>query len=293
MNVIEPSVAICTEIPFEIAESPLWDDGRAVLWFVDINGRAVHSFDPVTGKVAAYPMPERVGSLGLVTDGRLIVAVKTGIHFFEPTTGDFQFLVDPEEDRPGNQLNDGKVGPDGCFWVGSMDENSSNISGALYRITPTGESFRVKDGLFISNGLAWSPDGKTMYHADGLSPTVKAFDFDKATGSISNERDFVTLDHEKFGWPDGATVDADGNYWSAGIFKGRVNQISPDGKLLRSFQLPVAGITMPCIGGQRGNTLFVTSLAADLDEGRQEGTLMSCEVDVLGVPCYRFGSPAS
>lgn len=249
MNATLPAVAVCTKVPFELAESPLWDEKRSLLWFVDITNHAIHSYDPLSGELKHFQMPALVGSIGLTADNRIIAALKTGIHFFDPLTGEIEFLVNPEADRPGNQLNDGKVGPDGCFWVGSMDEHSTNISGALYRITPSGQSIRVKDGIFVSNGLAWSPDGSTMYHTDGLTPTVKAFDFDIASGSISNERDFITLDYEEFGWPDGATVDAQGNYWSAGIFKGRINQISPQGELLCSLQMPVIGTTMPCLGG--------------------------------------------
>jgi sugar lactone lactonase YvrE len=293
MSFKEPSISVCIDVALELGESPVWDDERGVLWFVDIAAHAIHSFDPDTRALGTHAMPALVGSIGLAADQRLVTALKTGVHLFDPATGALDFLVDPEADRPGNQLNDGKVGPDGCFWVGSMDENSTNMSGALYRVTPSGESTRVRDNLFIANGLAWSPDGRTMYHADGLSPSVKAFDFDPLTGSLTNERVFVTLDHEEFGWPDGATMDTDGNYWSAGIFKGKVNQISPQGKLLRSLQMPVIGTTMPCLGGRDGTTLFVTSLAADLDEGRQEGTLLSCEVGARGAPAFRFGRPVA
>ncbi|PIB42028.1 calcium-binding protein [Pseudomonas sp. 2822-15] len=288
MNHMSPQMTVCTNLPFEIAESPLWDDRRSLLWFVDINNHAIHSYDPKSGVLNRYQMPALVGSIGLSEDERLVAALKTGIHLFDPATGELEFIVNPEVDRPGNQLNDGKVGPDGCFWVGSMDENSMNISGALYRVTASGEVTLVKDGIFISNGLAWSPDGKIMYHSDGLSSTVKAFDFDVATGTISNERDFFTFDHEEFGWPDGATMDVHGNYWSAGIFRGKINQVSPEGKLLRSLQMPVLATTMPCLGGDDVPTLFVTSLASDVDDVRQEGALLSCEIDVAGVPSYRF-----
>lgn len=289
MNIIQLPVTVCTDVPFEIGESPLWDEQQALLWFVDINGHAIYSFDPVSRQLKHYPMPALVGCIALTDDGRLLAALKTGVHLFDPVSGELEYLVHPETDRPNNRPNDGKVGPDGCFWLGSMDEHSTNISGALYRITRAGKSTRVKDGIFIANGLAWSPDGKTMYHADGLSPAVKAYDFDIQTGAFSNERDFFSLEHEEFGWPDGATVDAAGNYWSAGIFKGRINQISPEGELLNSFQMPLLGTTMPCIGGPTGSTMYVTSLATDLNDERQEGTLLSCDVDAKGVASYRFG----
>ncbi|MGT2476584.1 SMP-30/gluconolactonase/LRE family protein [Paraburkholderia terrae] len=292
MAVPEFHVSFCTDLPLEIGESPLWDNDRGILWFVDIAAHAIYSFEPVKRTLDRFEMPAPVGSIGLTTDKRLVVALKTGVHLFDPVTGALDFLVNPEADRPGNRLNDGKVGPDGCFWVGSMDENSTQISGALYRIEPSGQYTRVRDGLFAANGLAWSPNGQTMYHADGLSPSIKAFDFDPYSGAISNERDFVTLDTEEYGWPDGATIDIAGNYWSAGIFKGRINQISPQGELLLSLQMPIMGTTMPCLGGIQGKTLFVTSLSAELDDVLQQGALLACEVDVEGLPAYRF-TPAT
>ena len=293
MNFVSPEISVCIDVPIQLGECPVWDEDSALLWFVDITAPALLSFDPETRTLEKYSMPSPIGSMGLATQNRLVVALKTGVHLFNRTSGTLEFLVNPEPDRPGNRLNDGKVGPDGCFWVGSMDEKSSpqntNISGALYRVTPSGESTRVLDGLFVSNGLAWSPDGKTMYHADGLSPSIKAFDFDPSSGAVSNERILITFDYLEVGWPDGATTDANGNYWSAGIFKGRINQVSPQGELLRSIQMPVVGTTMPCFGGKSGNTLFVTSLAADANDGHQVGTLLSVEMDAQGAPVFRFG----
>jgi sugar lactone lactonase YvrE len=276
----------------EIGESPVWDERRGVLWFVDILSPAVLCLEPATRKVTAYAMPAAVGSVSLMSDDRLVVALRTGVHLFDPGSGALAFLVHPEPENTMNRLNDGKVGPDGCFWVGSMHDSVPRApSGALYRIAPNGECRRVLDGIKVSNGLAWSPDGKTMYHADSRGQYVNAFDFEAATGALSNGRPLLTLTEEQ-GLPDGAAVDDEGFYWSAGVTAAKLNRISPEGVLVESVELPVAAPTMPCFGGADGRTIFVTSLASDRSGRREDGTLISFDSDCIGAPVGRFGEVA-
>ena len=278
------------DFELKIGESPVWDDARKVLWFVDIPCPAIFCVDPVTRSVGKFAMPADVGSVSLASDSRLIVALRTGIHLFDPGTGDLEFLIHPEPDRTMNRLNDGKVGPDGCFWVGSMhDAWPRKPSGALYRITPSGACERVLDGLKVSNGLAWSPDGRVMYHSDSRGAIVRAFDFDAARGLISNERMLLSLTEEQ-GLPDGAAVDSEGFYWSAGVTAGKLNKISPEGALVEVIELPVSAPTMPCFGGVDGRTLFVTSLSAPGSSATKSGgTLLSFAVGTSGAPIHRFG----
>ena len=273
----------------EIGESPVWDERRGVLWFVDILSPAVLGLELATRKVSTHAMPAAVGSVSLAMDTRLVVALRTGVHLFDPGSGELEFLVHPEPNRAMNRLNDGKVGPDGCFWIGSMHDSVPRApSGALYRVAPSGESRCVLDGIKVSNGLAWSPDGGTMYHADSRGSYVNAFDFDVATGDLSNGRALMTLTEEQ-GLPDGAAVDDRGFYWSAGVTAGRLNKISPQGALVESIELPVAAPTMPCFGGLDKRTIFVTSLASDRSGRREQGTLISFESDAVGAPVGRFG----
>jgi sugar lactone lactonase YvrE len=290
-SVLLPTLKFETLIDFnlEIGESPVWDERRGVLWFVDILSPAVLCLEPLTRKVAAFAMPADVGSIGLAFDARLVVALRTGVHLFDPGSGELVFLVHPEPDRAMNRLNDGKVGPDGCFWIGSMHDSVPRApSAALYRVAPSGESLRVLDGIKVSNGLAWSPDGRTMYHADSRGSYINAFDFDVATGGLSNARALMTLTEEQ-GLPDGAAVDNSGFYWSAGVTAGKLNKISPQGILVESVELPVSAPTMPCFGGHDGGTIFVTSLASDRSGRHEQGTLISFETDAVGAPVGRFG----
>lgn len=282
---------VLTEIGMEIGESPVWDAARSVLWFVDTLSPAIFCLAPSTRGVQAYAMPASVGSISLAHDGRLVVALRTGVHLFDPGSGGLEFLVHPEPDRGMNRLNDGKVGPDGCFWVGSMHDSVPRApTGALYRVTPDGGCSRVLDGIKVSNGLAWSPDGRTMYHADSRGPFVKAFDFDVASGGIANARLLVSLTEEQ-GLPDGAAVDRHGIYWSAGVTSGRINRIAPDGGLMESIALPVAAPTMPCFGGADMRTVYVTSLASDRSGRHEPGALIAFRSEVPGVAVDRFGEP--
>lgn len=281
-------VTVLIDFPLALGESPLWDPHGEVLWFIDIEAPAIFRLDPRSGAVERFDTPETVCSLGLAKAGRLVVALRTGVHLFDPATGAYEFLVNPEPDRPTNRLNDGKVGPDGAFWVGSMfEQRPYHPTGALYRVSPEGEVRRIRDEIHCSNGLAWSPDGLTMYHADSVIPEICAYHLDPRSGEVSEFRRFIALDPD-LGRPDGAAVDAEGCYWSAGITANRLNRISPAGELLESIVLPVSWPTMPCFGGPDLRTLFVTSLRRPEDAQPQDGTLVSLDVGVAGLPPYVF-----
>jgi sugar lactone lactonase YvrE len=240
-----------------VAESPVWDAAARRLLFCDINGKRINALSIDSGERETWDFPEVVGSFGLCRSGRLVVAQRHHVVVFDPKTGVLTGLTAKVDEPPTNRLNDGKVGPDGAFWVGSMDENSPRQKiAALYRVTADGEITKQQDGIAVSNGLAWSPDGHTMYHSDSTAGVIEAWDFDPVTGSRTGHRVLATLTSED-GRPDGAATDATGNYWSAGPSAGCLNCFSPSGELLRKWAFPVPGPTMPCFAGQ---WLYVTSL---------------------------------
>lgn len=286
-----PATRAVIDFPLQLGEGPCWSAGEGALYFIDIMAPALFRLDLASNAVRRWPMPRTIGSFGLAADGRIVVALRDGVYLFTPETGALALLASPEPDRPGNRLNDGKVGPDGCFWVGSMDDRPQKEPvAALYRITPDGDIRRVAEGMTISNGLAWSPDGRLMYHADSRGPYVQVFDFDARTGNASRPRRLVTLD-EAEGRPDGGACDAEGYYWSAGVSAGCLNRIARDGTIERKVMLPVAAPTMPCFGGPDMKTLFVTSLTRTIDGQARPGGVIAFDVDVPGVPVARFGEP--
>lgn len=272
-----------------VGESLVWNaEAQRLLW-CDIHVGRVYSLDTSSGSISDWVLPERIGSFGLTDDDRLIVALVSGVHLFHPATGELTFLVDPEPDdapnRPVNRLNDGKVGPDGAFWVGSMHADGSTA--ALFRVTADGGAEAKVTGLGTSNGLAFSADGRTMFHSDSKQCWVDRHDLDPGTGRLSNRKRIVTLS-EAEGRPDGAAVDLAGRYWSAGVSAGRLNCFDREGTLVTSMTVPPRHPTMPCFGGVDMRTLYFTSLRRPYEASDDCGDVFSVRVDVPGVPVHRF-----
>jgi sugar lactone lactonase YvrE len=240
-----------------VSESPVWDAANRRLLFCDIGGKKINALSIDTNAHQTWDFPEVVGSFGLCRSGRLVVALRHRVILFDPKTQAITGLTPAVVEPITNRLNDGKVGPDGAFWVGSMDENSPRQPlGSLYRATADGRIEKKSEGYAVSNGLAWSPDGRIMYHSDSTSAIIEAWDFDPASGGMTNHRAIAKLTNED-GRPDGAAMDTNGNYWSAGPSAGCINCFSPTGQLLHKLPFPVPGPTMPCFAD---DFMYVTSL---------------------------------
>ncbi len=287
--------------PFEIGESPTWDDQSQRLWWVDIEGKALLALDFDIGPDLAlvpracqrFDFAQKACAVSLTRSGRLLLALADGVYYFFPDSGTLQLLARPEADKPNMRLNDGKVGPDGAFWVGSMDEQPERAPiGSLYRISASGRCRRISTGYRTSNGLAWSADGRAMYHADSRGPTIDRWDFDPSTGTVGS-RTTIRVLREQDGRPDGGACDSDGAYWSAGVSAGCLNRFDPDGKLIQRVELPAPRPTMPCFAGPDLKTIFVTSACHGQDAAMRArypdtGRLLMLRVAVAGVPVVRF-----
>src|SRR5262249_55233066 len=208
----DSSTALCVlDAGALLGEDPVWDASGQRLYWVDIMGREIHRFDPASGQDDCFHISEPPGSLAVRQDGGLIVAAGSGFYNFDPESGRLTKIVEVEPEQPQNRFNDGKTDPKGRFWAGTMHRGVTLPTGALYRLDRDLRWHRMQDGIVCSNGLAWSPDGRTLYHADTVLRRVWAWDFDPAEGVMENRRVFATIS-EDHGWPDGATVDAEGCY---------------------------------------------------------------------------------
>jgi sugar lactone lactonase YvrE len=276
-----------------LGESPVWSAREQALYWVDILAPALHRLDPKSGARRSWRMPEAIGSLGLREGGGAVVALRSGFFFFDFDHEWLTAIASPDQDVATTRFNDGKVSPDGRFWAGTMDDElMKRPLGSLYRLDPDGSCHRMVEGLIVSNGLAWSGDGRTMFHSDSRGQIIWSYDYDLRDGSIRNRRE-VAHPSESMGRPDGAACDVEGFYWSAGISAGVLNRWSPDGRLDRRIELPCAAPTMPCFGGPDMKTMYVTSLRHNVGAERLAakpltGGIFALEVDVPGVPIARF-----
>jgi sugar lactone lactonase YvrE len=229
-------------------------------------------------------------------DGGLIAGMETGLFavaLLDDGTVRAERLAAPDGLGPGMRFNDGRTDRQGRFWSGTMfmDMAAASPVGQLYRYDARGLSAPVVGGLVTQNGLAWSPDGRTMYLSDS-HPTrrcVWSFDYDVDAGVPHDRRLFVDM-ATYAGRPDGATMDSDGCYWVAGNDGGSLLRFAPDGKLDRELHLPVAKPSMPCFGGPALDTLLVTSI---VQPGREDdalaGAVLLVRPGVRGVPEVAFG----
>lgn len=278
-----------------LGESPVWSPAEELLYWVDIEGRLIHAYDPTTGLDQSRPTPGRPGSLALTDEpGRLLVAMEHELVWYDWNQDRLTEWVPVEEPETENRLNDGRCDPAGRFWVGSMCEGTAvKTTGLLHRVETDGASAVVKAGLQVSNGLAFSPDGATMYHADTRAETVWVYDYDLDSGEPTNES--VYLDFSGLpGRPDGACVDADGCYWVAHIYGWSILRVTPDGAVDREIEVPVEKPTMPAFGGSDLSTLFVTSIgmpgSRPMAEGQTSpGGLFAIDAGVRGLPEPVFG----
>lgn len=276
-----------------LGESPLWNAAEQALYWVDITAACLHRFDPATGNRRTWKMPSTIGCAALTSDGGLLVALRDGIFHFNQTTEALRLIAHPEPSVAGNRYNDGKVAPDGRFFIGTMDEATlSRRTGALYCLNPDGSTQRVQDNLIVSNGLAWSADGTKMFHSDSKGKEI--FRFDYHNGVLSN-RILIATPGEADGRPDGGATDVSGIYWSAGISAGVLNGYSESGTRLHHIALPCAAPTMPCFGGADMRTLFITSARDKVAPERLRdfplsGGLFALRMETPGVPVALFST---
>lgn len=248
----------------QVGECPLWSVAESALYWVDIEGRALHRLD-AEGRAACWAVPERLGAVALHGQGGLLAAMETGIFRLQPGEGgaiEVTRLHGVDFPWPSMRFNDGRTDRQGRFWVTSLvrDPSVPAPGGALHRLDAAGLGATAIDGLRTGNGLAFSPDGRTMYLSDSHPTVQQVWCFDLHDDGVPrNRRLFVDM-RSLPGRPDGAAVDADGCYWICGNDAGLVHRFRPDGRLDRSLAVPAAKPSMCAFGGPRLDRLYVTSI---------------------------------
>jgi len=278
-----------------LGESPRWSASESRLYWVDIDAHRIHRTDPATGTDEIMQLDGPVGCIAPRAGGGLIAALKTGCALIDAWGDAPRAFGEPVlADLPDQRFNDGCVDAAGRFWVGSLTADKANPHATLYRVDHDATLTPMIGGLMTSNGAAFSPDGRTFYHADTPTHRIDAYDADPASGTLSGKRTFHQFEQGN-GRPDGAAVDAEGCYWSALWDGWRIVRFSPAGELLQTVELPVQRPTMIAFGGPDLQTAFVTSAGKNLtDEERKAqphaGGIFSFRVDVPGLIQQEFGA---
>ncbi|WP_217352572.1 SMP-30/gluconolactonase/LRE family protein [Sphingomonas sp. ID1715] len=273
-----------------LGEGPVWVERDQALWWVDIKGPAIFRWRD--GHVDRWMPPLRIGSLAPARAGGFVGGTERGIRWIDPEQDVYALIVDPEAQLPDNRFNDGKVDRAGRFWAGTMDDRELEATGTLYRLDGDLGCTAVDSGYRVTNGPAFSPDGRVMYHSDSARRTLYAFDLN-ADGQASNRRVLAHFREEQ-GYPDGMTVDAEGCLWIAFWDGWCIRRLSPDGEQLDTVQLPVERPTSVAFGGPAFDRLFVTSARVGLNEKALvvqplAGALFMIQVNARGIPERMFG----
>jgi len=274
-----------------VGESPVWHAGDAALYWTDIPNRTLWRFDPSSGQTHQWAVPEMAGCIAMTADGGWLLAMETGLfRIGKLTPGQTVSAIDRvatvQHSHGGMRFNDGRCDRQGRFWAGTMvmDMSLAATDGKLYRFDArTGALDVVREEMITPNGLAFSPDGRTMYVSDShpARQAVWAYDFDTDTGTPSNGRLFIDMNKYP-GRPDGAAVDEDGCYWICGNDAGQVHRFTPDGRLDRSVAVPFAKPAMCAFGGAGLDTLYVTSIRTD-DTDPLSGAVVALRPGVRGL----------
>ena len=287
----------------ELGEHPVWSDTQQCLYWLDIERQTLNRFDPRSVENTSWPLPARPGCFAFQADGNMVLTAADGIYAFDFATGKATLLHAPPHDPAVMRFNDGRCDRQGRLWCGTvrtdmgMDNTGDN---AYYRFDERGLVKMLTD-VGLTNGTAFSPDGRTMYRAQTETRQIFAYDYDTATGTPTGQRLFATVPGE-YGMPDGATVDAEGGYWVALSAPpgtrpfGGVMRFTPGGARDIYIELPIPFVTMPAFGGADLATLYLTtaSLAAFMPDGvpPHAGSIFAVRTGFRGAPETHFrGGP--
>ncbi len=285
-----------------LGESPVWSVRDSALYWIDIKAPAIHRYDPVVHTDDMWSVEQEIGSIALHRDVGLVAGLRDGLALIGADMTTIDWLSNPEPDKPMNRFNDGKCDRQGRFWSGTMYDlpgppesyYEREPVGVLYRLDGDHGCHAMADNIHVSNGLAWSPDGSVMYFSDSPRCEIWAYDYDTATGDFGERWTFAKIPETPGrGTCDGATVDAEGFYWSAEFRGSRLVRYAPDGTVDQTVNLPVSQPTSCAFGGEGLATLFVTSAKIMLSEAElaaepQAGALFILDVGVYGLPEAEF-----
>ncbi|MES2934069.1 MAG: SMP-30/gluconolactonase/LRE family protein [Pseudomonadota bacterium] len=274
----------------QVGECPMWHPEEAAVYWVDIEGKAIHRLHPASGAHRVWPMPTEPATLARAQTGGLIVALRSGFAHLDTTTGTLTEIVKAPYDTATTRFNDGRCDAAGRFWVGTIYEPRDQQAAEMYCLERGALRKVWSGGTTVSNGLGFSPDNTTLYHSDTTAHVIRRHALNLTDGTVGPAqllKQFSTDKANNYGGrPDGAAVDSEGAYWCAMFEGGRLLRLSPQGELLQEINLPVRCPTMLAFGGEDLRTLYITSAGkrpeAELVQFPLSGRLLSLTVEVAG-----------
>ncbi|KVE36324.1 SMP-30/gluconolactonase/LRE family protein [Burkholderia sp. TSV86] len=289
-----------------LGESPVWDEGSGRLYWIDVRRGRVQALTVRTGALDAWHFEGLVGGIALRADGALIVGRRAGIEILMPDAKGGQLpgmlaaadglepLAQFPDHGADHRTNEMKCDRDGNLWCGTMRDFGKDSSGSLYRIDRSGNSSTVRGGVTIPNALDFSPDGKWIYFSDTATGRIDRASYQSTSAEIGEWHTLVEADAAP-GRPDGLAIDRDGYLWNARYGGACIARFDPQGRLTATLALPVSQPTSCTFGGERLDTLFVTSARQRLDDAAlarepAAGALLACRTSCVGLRAARFGA---
>lgn len=276
-----------------VGEGALWDYKNNRLLWIDITGKTFYILNSHDASMHSYAMPKEIGTVVPISEDTVLLALSDGMYEFCISSKTLVQKSRPDIDTALVRFNDGKCSPDGALWVGTMDHGVTKPIAALYRVSADYSVRQMADGVTVSNGITWSPDGSTMYYIDSPTYTVVAYDYDVKRSEISNKRVVIQTPKE-WGSPDGNTIDAQGMLWVAHWGGGVVSRWNPQtGELLDTISVPSPNVTSVALGGSDKKTLYITTARNWMKPGDEiryphAGGLFAVEVEVSGIETHYF-----
>ena len=273
-----------------LGEGPLWHPERERFFWFDIPKGELYSTNAFGGQPRSWNFGEPASAAGWVDQDTLIVATATGLQKFDLLDGRWETLVAMEADNPITRSNDGRIGPDGSFWIGTMGDKLEPRAGAFYRYKH-GTLTKLLDKITVPNATCFSPDRKTAYLADTWNLLIWRWPLDEQGNPVGDKEVHIDLRDGNYK-PDGAVCDAEGYLWNAQYGASRVARYAPDGSFDRAIELPATQITCPAFGGEGLNTLYITSASQNLSDKELEeqplaGMTFAIQLDVPGIPEFQ------
>lgn len=269
----------------DTGENPLWHPDEQKLYWVDIPAGKMFRYDPASGKHEQFYQGELVGGFTTQEDGALLLFMAKGaVKIWK--NGQLTTVVEEIPEERDTRFNDVIADPEGRVFCGTMVVPAHK--GGLYRLDTNGTPTKLLDGVDESNGLGFTRDLRQMYYTDSDKKEIYLFDYDRASGAISNRRVFVRTPDDG-SVPDGLTVDAEGYIWSARWDGGCLVRYRPDGTEERRIQFPAKKVSSLTFGGADYKDIYVTTAGGNdkATEGAGAGALFRLRLGIQGVPEFR------